>query len=259
MIRRPRTTTDDGDAMTRTLIVHEESYKRGNLVSLIHADRLRVIQHLFRKYAPSREMTWGDFGCSSGFILDRTVRTNAFHFARLVGHDRVDELLELARAKNIPNAEFKRFDLNNVREAEERFDFVTCFETLEHVGDYKSAFMNLVNHLGDKGTLIVTVPIETGLVGLAKFLGRMAVRRNPYGDFFAGQSRWKYAACLLRNGYIDGFRKPNQPGYGPHLGFDYRRLEEYFRATFVKSGLLEMLEQSRTGWGMNMVYVLKRG
>ena len=40
--------------------------------------------------------------------------------------------------------------------------------------------------------------------------------------------------CLLRNDFIDGFRKPHQPGYGPHLGFDYRKFEDYIKENFIQ-------------------------
>ncbi len=244
--------------MSHNLIIHEKSYKKKNLVSFIHKSRLRLIQKNFRKHIPLTEITWADFGCSNGFIPEEIVRSNEFKFSKIVGYDHVEGLLELARIKQIPKAEFKYFDLNKVSNVEERFNLVTCLETLEHVGDYRNAFTNLFNHLGENGILIITVPNETGLIGLIKFLGRLVLRRNPYGEFFANQSFFKYMKYLLRNDFIDVFRNPDQPGYGPHLGFDYRRLESYITEKFIKNKQLKLIEKSFTGLKMNVIYILRK-
>ena len=63
---------------------------------------------------------------------------------------------------------------------------------------------------------------------------------------------------LVTNDFIDGFRKPNQPGYGPHLGFDYRRMEDFLEERFFKNGELELVEKSFTGFRMNLIYVLRK-
>ncbi len=244
--------------MNQNLFIHEKTYKKKNLVSLIHKSRLNVIRKVFKKYIPISEITWVDFGCSNGFIPEEIVRTNEFNFAKIVGYDHVEGLLDLARAKKIPNAEFKYFDMNEVCNVEEQFDLVTCFETLEHVGNLENAFVNLFSHLDGKGIIIITVPNETGLIGLIKFLGRLAVRRNPYRDFFANQSYFKYMKCLLRNDFIDGFRKPHQPGYGPHLGFDYRKFEDYIKENFIRNKQLVLIDKSLTGMKMNVTYVLRK-
>jgi len=244
--------------MNQNFIIHEKTYKKNNLVSLIHKSRLQAIRKAFEKYIPVSEITWADFGCSNGFIPEEIVRTNEFKFSKIVGYDHMESLLELARAKKIPHAEFKYFDMKEVSNVEERFDLVTCFETWEHVGNLENAFMNLFNHLNKKGIMIITVPNETGFIGLIKFLGRLAVRRNPYRDFFSNQSYFRYIKYLLRNDFIDSFRKPNQPGYGPHLGFDYRKLEDYIKKFFIRSKELELIEFSFTGLKMNVTYVLRK-
>jgi len=242
--------------MNQNFIVHEKIYQKKNLVSLIHKSRLQAIRKLFEKHISVSEITWADFGCSNGFITEEIVRANSFNFSKIVGYDHLEGLLELARAKKIPNTEFKYFNLNEVSNVAERFDLVTCFETLEHVGDLENAFMNLFNHLGKKGTLIITVPNETGFIGLIKFLGRLAVRRNPYRDFFFKMSYYRYMKYLLRNEFIDIFREPNQPGYGPHLGFDYRKLEEYLKNKYLKNKKLDLRDKFFSDLKMNVAYVL---
>jgi 2-polyprenyl-3-methyl-5-hydroxy-6-metoxy-1,4-benzoquinol methylase len=259
MIVQKRISYKTSDFMNQKQIAHEDSYKKINVASLIHKNRLQHIRRVFRKYIRSSEITWADFGCSNGFIPEEIVRTKEFRFARIVGFDNVERLLDLARAKKIPQTEFKYLDMNAENNAEERFDVVTCFETLEHVGNLHVAFINLFNYLGKNGIMIITVPNETGFIGLIKFLGRLAVRRNPYRDFFAHLSYFEYLKYLLRNDFIDGFRKPEQIGYGPHLGFDYRKLEGYIEQSFVGRKQLELIDKSFTGLKMNVFYVFKKG
>ena len=244
--------------MKQNLLIHEKVYKKKNFVSLIHTNILRVIKEVFEKYITSSTKSWADFGCSNGFIPEEIVKTNKFQFLKIVGYDHMEELLELARAKKIPNSIFKHFDLNEVAKVEDRFDLVTCSETLEHVGNFRNAFINLFNHLNENGILIISVPNEIGCVGLIKFLGRLAVRRNPYNDFFADQSYFKYMRCLIRDGFVDSFRKHNRSGYSSHLGFDYRKLEGYIKEKFIETKQLEIIEKRFTNLKMNVIFVLKK-
>lgn len=247
-----------GETMEENVIIHENTYKKRDMASFLHNARLQVIHNVFQNHVSTSEITWADFGCSNGFVPEEIVKTNKYKFSKIVGYDHVEGLLELARAKKIPNAEFKRFDMNEVVNPGERFDLVTCFETLEHVGDQKNAVTNLFNHVAENGILFMTVPNETGLSGLVKFLGRLALRRDPYEDFFENQSQFDYMKSLLKNDFIDGYRKPGEAGYGPHLGFDYRKVEDYAQEKFVKSGQLKLAEKSFTRFKMNVVYVYKK-
>jgi 2-polyprenyl-3-methyl-5-hydroxy-6-metoxy-1,4-benzoquinol methylase len=244
--------------MSQDLLVHETTYKKKNLASLIHRDRVRVIRRVFSRHVPDTAGSWADFGCSNGFIIEAVVKTRAGSFPRIVGYDHKEELLALARQKNIPNAEFRLFNLNEIGDAVERFDVVTSFETLEHVASYQTAFVNLHNHVNDGGALIVTVPNEIGFPGLAKFVGRMALRRNAYPGFFDDRSPIDYVRALITRGPIESFRRPSPGGYGPHLGFDYRRLEVFVQEGFISTGKLSATDVFFSGMRMNVVFVFKR-
>ena len=238
-------------------LVHEDSYRRACL-GYVHRARLKAIQRSLRGHVGSSARSWADFGCSNGFVIESVLAAGGIEFNRIVGFDDSVELLELARQKQIQNAEFQRINLNAVSPPHERFDLVTCFETLEHVADYRHAFENLFNHLADGGVLMIAVPNETGLSGLIKFGGRRLVQKNPYGDFFDGSSAAAYTWRLLTNGFIDDFRKPTQQGYGPHLGFDHRRLSAYIDENYVTNSRLTRIEARMTWLGMNVVSVFRR-
>lgn len=244
--------------MSQDLLIHERTYKKRNLASRVHRDKLRVIRKVFRKYVPPSAQSWADFGCSNGFIIESLGKHAGRRFPRVVGYDHKQDLLALARAKNISNAEFKCFDLNEISDAVARFDAVSCFETLEHVANYRAAFVNLYNHVNDGGVLIVTVPNETGLVGLVKFVGRMTVRKKPYEGFFDDRSRIDYVKSLITRESIEHFRRPSPRGYGPHLGFDYRELREFANEGFLAPAKLELTNEFFSGMKTTVVFVFKR-
>jgi 2-polyprenyl-3-methyl-5-hydroxy-6-metoxy-1,4-benzoquinol methylase len=244
--------------MSPEILVHETSYQKKNLASLVHRERLRTVRAVFSKHVPAAAVSWADLGCSNGFIIETIVKSRKAPFTKIVGYDHKDELLALARGKKVPNAEFRLFNLNEVGDVAERFDVVTCFETLEHVASYQTAFVNLYNHVNDGGVLIATVPNEIGFTGLAKFVGRMALQRDAYAGFFGERGRIAYAKALVTGSSIEAFRKPRPGGYGPHLGFDYRRLEEFVREGFLAPGKLTVTERFFSTLRMNVVYVFKR-
>jgi 2-polyprenyl-3-methyl-5-hydroxy-6-metoxy-1,4-benzoquinol methylase len=238
--------------------VHESTYSRFDLAATVHRNRLALIKTLFAHYVAQRDPSWADFGCSNGFVIEQMLSQN-FRFSRIQGFDHSPALLDLARAKQIPGADFQYIDLNQAANPlAAKYDLATCFETLEHVGDLGSALDTIVGHIDEAGLLICTVPNETGLTGLVKLFGRMLTRRSPYGDFFARQRLTSYVAALLQNRRLDRFREPLQPGYGPHLGFDYRTFEEFVEERFVRANQLELLERGFTRLKMNLYYVFRK-
>ena len=241
-----------------SVLVHEESYKKPTLISWAHRKRLTTIFELFRKYTTANQVSWADFGCSNGFIIEEIVRSTEFPFERICGYDHKEELLDLGRAKNIPRTTFQFIDMNQPATPDSTFDLVTCFETLEHVGDYRNAVHCLYAYLNAGGRLFIVVPNETALPGLVKFIGRMLARRRPYGEFFQNKSRLSYFKRLLLNQSIEGFREPGQPGYGPHLGFDYRSLRDFVRSDFIDEGKLEEIAQFYTFLHLNHVMILQK-
>ena len=208
---------------------------------------------------PEDAETWGDFGCSNGFVVEEFLKKTGHEFQSITGYDHSEALIELAVAKDIPDATFRAMDLNIVHSFESAtFDIVTCFETLEHVGNATNAIANLVAATKPGGILLVSVPNEVKLAGIMKYLGRMAIRPGAYGSFFENQSRITYLWRLVSDNPISDFRNPDQPGYGPHLGFDYRQIEQAMDTRYLKTGKLTLLEKHFTKMKMNVTYVFRK-
>jgi 2-polyprenyl-3-methyl-5-hydroxy-6-metoxy-1,4-benzoquinol methylase len=237
---------------------HEATYRRANIAGIIHRNRLRAIIQLFRRHISPDTASWADFGCSNGFVIQQIVNLQTYSFARIVGFDAVPELVENARAKRIPNAEFRVLNLNAVQPATGKFALVTCMETLEHVGNMEGALANLVAHVETGGLLMITAPNEIGAPGLFKFFGRLALRRNAYGDFFASHSRADYVKRLFTGAPIRHFREPARHGWGPHLGFDYRVLEAEIDEQYIRTRILAPVAKDRASFGMNHIYLYRR-
>ena len=211
---------------------HEESYKGPGLVSLIHRRRLSKLLKIFQKIEIVKGGVLADFGCSNGYILsilqELFFQNSTYSF---YGFDHSNELLELARAKNLPSTNFHHINLNDIDESwENSFNIVLCLETLEHTGNYANALETLYSSCKIGGTIIISVPNEKGIPGIFKFFGRKIIRKNSYGKFFENQSEISYLKHLLLNKKIDQFRDPDAVGWGPHLGFDWK----VFKNTIVE-------------------------
>jgi len=169
-----------------------------------------------------------DFGCSNGFIIEELQRYSICAGWTFDGFDHNTELLRAAIDKRIPHSTFSRVDLNAPESTPSGlYDLVLCLETLEHTGNYRNAAWNVLRACAPGGHVLITVPNETGVPGLVKFFARSLLRDDPYGDFFTNKSRVKYTWRLLTSGDLEGFREPPRPGWGPHLGFDVRRFEQW--------------------------------
>ena len=247
--------------MTSNLYRHEKSYSKTNLVSVIHRNRLKEIIKIISKYfyKKNKGILWADFGCSDGFIIEQVQKSlKPIKFDKIIGFDHSHDLINFANKRNLKNSTFKYFNMNEVQDSMQKFDLVTCFETVEHVGNQNNAIKNLFDHIKKDGLLILAVPNETGLIGIIKFLGRYILRLNPYGNFFDGQSRISYLSHLIKNNSINNFRKNNQEGYGPHLGYDYRDTEKILYDFFIDKNRMKLLEKKFTIFNSNVMYVLKK-
>ena len=110
---------------------------------------------------------------------------------------------------------------------------MTCFETLEHVGDPNTALSNILNGMKPGGVAIVTVPIEIGWRGILKF----AIKTGCYGYDLTELPRRPglfrgYVSALVKGDRLSRFRDKRQ-GWGTHFGFDHRDIDDRLRELSV--------------------------
>ena len=126
------------------MIVHSELYKGFNFDRLVHKARLNHLLKKLKNFNFAFSGRWADFGCSDGFILEIIQTKLPLSDWTFFGFDKSDGLLSKARNRNIPNSTFLNFDLNKLNDGfSDNFDVVSCFETLEHTGNYKNAYQNI--------------------------------------------------------------------------------------------------------------------
>ncbi len=94
-----------------------------------------------------------DVGCGTGHLL--LAIKERYPLTSLVGYDFSEEGLCIAK-RIIPSAELNYWDIYQPLLA--MFDIVFCIETLEHLLNPHQAIRNLLNIMGTRGVLVITVP-----------------------------------------------------------------------------------------------------
>jgi SAM-dependent methyltransferase len=202
-------------------IDHSKTYRLNDLRGIGHTARLKDIFRIIDKIAPKGIAKYADFGCSNGFITNQIA--DRINIESAFGFDWSGNV-EVAKI-NHPRHQFGYFNLNQLHASISCFDLVTCFETIEHTGNPRNAIANLLASRGVGGILVITVPIEIGLVGLVKYLIKRFLYR--YGLPLSCNDG-RYIRALLSGERISKFRKPSD-GYGSHFGFDYRDVDDYIQ------------------------------
>ena len=202
------------------MIDHASTYRSHNLRHWHHRMRLRQLLREVAEFDSAPLIA--DIGCSNGYI---TNILNDVCRGEVHGFDYLPELIDEARSA-YPHIHFQRADLNRNVRWSKQFDLVCCFETLEHVGDLTAALKNILAAVRPGGVLIVSVPVETGPWGIAKFCAKTLLG-YPLDEIAAGRSEYFWA--LLTGNDVSAFRR-NKYTWGTHFGFDWRDVEESFSA-----------------------------
>lgn len=122
-----------------------KTYRDRALKNLPHRRRLKEIYRIIdREGLSGREgLSYADFGCASGYVTDLVTRelkpAAAFGFCHSDG-------IETGR-KKYPHIEFGFVELTEPSDIGQ-YDFCTCLETLEHVGNIEIAMENLCRAAG---------------------------------------------------------------------------------------------------------------
>ena len=226
------------------MVADDAIYTGFSLHTVPHRIRVRQVIRELRVVAPEGA-GYADVGCGGGSITERI--REAIQPVHATGYDSNSDLIEAA-AKLFPEISFRVWDLTQNSFPERTYDLVTCLETLEHIENYQAALTNLLRITS--GTLLITVPIELGLLGAAKFAVKMLLGRKPLGEKHLG-STWSYLKATLSKGDISRFRASSKNGiFVSHTGFDYRKID-----SFLETSGIEFIATNR-GW--NRFYLVRR-
>ena len=187
---------------------HRTRFK--NAVAAIPTDRTKPLKIL-------------DFGCGDGMFINQ-LRQNLGKLAFIIGYEPYLE----AYAENGEQIEQNWSKILKLTDEKGEFDFVTCFEVLEHLPQklLHNALEEMHTVVAQSGLVIVSVPIEVGLPALLKGLLRRREGKNY-------QQIWSF-----RNIRRSLFGKPverllAEEGYLHHIGFNFNDLERDFESLFT--------------------------
>ncbi|HEX6748119.1 MAG TPA: methyltransferase domain-containing protein [Longimicrobium sp.] len=204
-----------------------------------HGSRFRVARELVAPYAGKRLL---DYGCGDGTFLSM-VRDL---FPHAVGAE-VDAALAAEAATRFAADEGLRFVHTSALagEPDGSFGVAVCMEVLEHctLETVDRVVADLRRLVAPDGTVIVSVPVETGPTLAGKQLYRaLAARRGLEGyrereTYSPGEfARMVFAAggtAIARPVYASRFASGEPNVYHGHKGFNWRALRRRLARDFV--------------------------
>ena len=203
---------------------HSQTYKRLKLKNIPHILRKKTLSKQVSKLPKNRKI-YTDLGCSNGYLTSEF--SEILSPTKAIGYDNNVENIEIAIA-NYPRLYFSQIDLNNDNKLLEKSDIITCFETLEHVGNIQNAIKIIKNSCQCGTNVLISVPIEIGFWGVIKYV----IKRFVYKyDLPLNCNDRTYFLALLAGKDISQYREPSK-GYGSHFGFDYRIVDQIISAKF---------------------------
>jgi SAM-dependent methyltransferase len=239
---------DKADALAGGHYAAKQIFSRDRLVAWSHRRRFETALALA---APFRGQRMLDYGCGDGTFLallwDREMRPDSAVGAELDGAQ-VDDCR--ARLGHLPGVAFESIARLDGEQYAGAFDVVVCMEVLEHVVAVDAVIDRLWRLLSASGTLIVSVPVETGVPLIVKQAVRRVAGWRGIGDY-AMNARYTFGEYLasLFAGAAPHMRRPiyNADGDVPfhdHKGFNWRVL----RARVERRFTIDRIVSSPIAW-----------
>ena len=198
---------------------HSQTYRLNKVINIAHVYRLRKILAVLQLQMKGHKVErYADYGCSNGFITNKI--HEEFVQGESFGFDFSDNI-DIAKEK-YREIKFKIKNLNIVSQESDSFDLITCFETLEHVGNMRNALNTILDSRAYDGVALMTVPIEIGFIGILKYVLKRSLYRY---DLPLNCGDMTYLHALMFGKDISQFRFEAE-GYPSHFGFDYRRVDD---------------------------------
>jgi SAM-dependent methyltransferase len=204
-----------------------------------------------------------DYGCGDGTFLALV----AGNFSKCVGTDNaVDQIDDCtARFAGVPNVTFAPTTALHDAKHAGAYQIVTCMEVLEHCtpGSIDIVLRDLCRAVAPGGSIIISVPIETGPSFLLKYAVRTVAGWRNLGDYrhYETYSLREAARMVCASGRTR-FDRPvyGDPGkeFYSHFGFNWRS----FRRRLSESLIVERTRFSPfnllDGWFSSQVWFICR-
>jgi 2-polyprenyl-3-methyl-5-hydroxy-6-metoxy-1,4-benzoquinol methylase len=204
-----------------------------------------------------------DYGCGDGTFIGLVAGT----FISCVGADISADQVEdcESRFAEVPNVTFCLVPELAGDQHSRQYGIVTCMETLEHCLErtVEVVLADLNRLCAPNGTVVISVPIETGPAFLMKYFGRkFAAWRGlrEYGTYETYSPRDAVRMLFASEGTVVDrpvYGGPESP-YHSHYGFNWRQLRMKIAQVFgIERTLFSPLRFSG-GWFSSQVWFVCR-
>ena len=159
------------DAVRAGYYAQSQMYSRSRLISWSHRGRFATGLRLAREVAGARTL---DYGCGDGTFLGLLAHGDVAPRV-MVGAELYASMVDECRERFADHAALQFVLIDDLEQSAHRgrYDAIYCMEVLEHVVDSAPLLDQFERLLTPGGTLVISVPIETGLPVVVK----QAVRR----------------------------------------------------------------------------------
>ena len=210
-------------------------FSRDPLIAWSHRRRFETALDLARPFRGRRLL---DYGCGDGTFLALLAASEA-RPAEAVGAERDEYWVNDCRTRLGEGRGLSFVFIDSLDDPGQsgRYDAVVCMEVLEHVIDLDPVLDRLWQLLAPGGTLLVSVPVETGLPLLLKQTARRVAAWRGIGDY-AGTSgyTWREYCASVLAGSAPHLARRVLGGSWPrhdHKGFNWRALRDRLERRFV--------------------------
>jgi SAM-dependent methyltransferase len=219
----------------------KQLFSRDRLIAWSHGRRFEAAVALTLDFAGKRVL---DYGSGDGTFLALTMMTP--HAPSLgVGAELAAETVSECRLRYRTEPRLRFVQVKELGSIDHvgQYDAVFCMEVLEHVVDWNPEITRLKSLLKRDGTLIISVPVETGLPLVVKQTVRRIAGWRKIGHYPGTSS---YSPAEMTSGIFAGHRQHlSRPifdtGSGPfhdHKGFNWMVLKERLQQDFVVERVL---------------------
>lgn len=223
------------DAISGGHYAQKQIHSRDKLVAWSHARRFATALTIVRKFSGKRIL---DYGSGDGTFLALAMMGDAPP-AAAVGAELLDHVIDDCRKRyaSEPRMSFVRVSTLDSHEHAQRYDAVFCMEVLEHVVDWEPELARMSRILAPGGTLVISVPIETGLPVVVKQIVRTIAGWRKIGHYPGTTSySWRELAASVFAGATQHVERPvfdfaGAPAHD-HKGFNWRVLRERLKQQF---------------------------
>jgi len=219
---------------------------RSAIIRWSHSARFRLAMKLVGSDRAGKLL---DYGCGDGTFLGMV----ADRFATCTGADVAPDQLDDCRRRftAFPSVDFRLVSELTRTEHSHAYAVVTCMETLEHCLDQtvERVLADLERLCAPDGTIVISVPIETGPAFLIKHVVRSLAARRGLGDYAQyeryslGDARRMAFATERTAMARPVYGGPDSP-YHSHYGFNWRRL----RTAIAQQLVVERIRFSPAGF-----------